>query len=73
MPRQRNWDIPDPTRWPGRCAPARRGAVGLMITEALNYSFRDPAALDFVAGLAESCEEAGRDCCWWRRAQPQRQ
>lgn len=38
----------------------RAGAVGLMITEPLNYSFRDPAALDFVAGLAESCEAAGQ-------------
>ena len=31
-----------------------------MITEPLNYSFSDPAALDFVAGLAESCEDAGQ-------------
>jgi DNA-binding LacI/PurR family transcriptional regulator len=38
----------------------RAGAVGLILTETLNYSFRDPAALDFVAGLAESCEEAGQ-------------
>jgi DNA-binding LacI/PurR family transcriptional regulator len=38
----------------------KAGAAGLMITEALNYSFRDPAALDFVAGLAESCEDAGQ-------------
>lgn len=38
----------------------RAGAVGLMITEPLNYSFGDPAALDFVAGLAESCENAGQ-------------
>jgi DNA-binding LacI/PurR family transcriptional regulator len=38
----------------------KAGAVGLMITEALNYSFGDPAALDFVAGLAESCEEVGQ-------------
>ncbi|MGH3676068.1 MAG: LacI family DNA-binding transcriptional regulator [Mycobacterium sp.] len=37
----------------------KAGAVGLMITEPLNYSFSDPAALDFVAGLAESCEDAG--------------
>ena len=49
---------PDPvarslrTRW--------AGAVGLMITEPLTYSFSDPAALDFVAGLAESCEELGQ-------------
>ncbi|HYO00730.1 MAG TPA: LacI family DNA-binding transcriptional regulator [Mycobacterium sp.] len=38
----------------------RAGAVGLILTEPLNYSFRDPAALDFVAGLAESCEEVGQ-------------
>lgn len=38
----------------------KAGAVGLIITEPLNYSFRDPAALDFVAGLAESCEEEGQ-------------
>jgi DNA-binding LacI/PurR family transcriptional regulator len=38
----------------------KAGAVGLVITEPLNYSFSDPAALDFVAGLAESCEEAGQ-------------
>jgi DNA-binding LacI/PurR family transcriptional regulator len=40
------------TRW--------AGAVGLIITEPLTYSFSDPAALDFVAGLAESCEERGQ-------------
>jgi DNA-binding LacI/PurR family transcriptional regulator len=38
----------------------KAGAVGLVMTEPLNYSFRDPAALDFVAGLAESCEEEGQ-------------
>ncbi|HKV18911.1 MAG TPA: substrate-binding domain-containing protein, partial [Mycobacterium sp.] len=38
----------------------KAGAVGLVMTEPLNYSFRDPAALDFVAGLAESCEEVGQ-------------
>ena len=38
----------------------KAGAVGLMITEPLNYSFSDPAALDFVAGLAEACEDAGQ-------------
>jgi DNA-binding LacI/PurR family transcriptional regulator len=38
----------------------RAGAVGLVITEPLNYSFSDPAALAFVAGLAESCEDAGQ-------------
>lgn len=38
----------------------KAGAVGLLITEPLTYSFSDPAALNFVAGLAESCEEAGQ-------------
>jgi DNA-binding LacI/PurR family transcriptional regulator len=38
----------------------KAGAVGLVITEPLTYSFSDPAALDFVAGLAESCEEIGQ-------------
>jgi DNA-binding LacI/PurR family transcriptional regulator len=36
------------------------GAVGVLLTEALAYAFRDPAALEFVAGLALACEEAGR-------------
>jgi DNA-binding LacI/PurR family transcriptional regulator len=38
----------------------KAGAVGLVITEPLTYSFSDPAALDFVAGLAQSCEEIGQ-------------
>jgi DNA-binding LacI/PurR family transcriptional regulator len=38
----------------------RAGAVGLVITEPLTYSFSDPAALDFVAGLAQSCEAGGQ-------------
>src|ERR1700712_939011 len=38
----------------------RAGAFGLVIAEPLNYSFSDPAALGFVAGLAESCEAAGQ-------------
>jgi DNA-binding LacI/PurR family transcriptional regulator len=38
----------------------RAGAVGLVITEPLTYSFSDPAALDFVAGLAQSCEEGAQ-------------
>jgi len=36
------------------------GAVGLLLTEALAYAFRDPAALSFLEGLALACEEAGR-------------
>lgn len=35
------------------------GAVGLLLTEALAYAFRDPAALCFLEGLALACEEAG--------------
>lgn len=38
----------------------KAGAVGLVITEALTYSFSDPAARDFVAGVAQSCEESGQ-------------
>jgi DNA-binding LacI/PurR family transcriptional regulator len=38
----------------------KAGAVGLVITEPLTYSFSDPAALNFVAGVAESCEEVGQ-------------
>src|SRR6201995_5120547 len=38
----------------------RAGAVGLVITEPLTYSFSDPAALDFVAGLAQSGEAGGQ-------------
>lgn len=38
----------------------KAGAVGLVITEPLTYSFSDPAALQFVAGLAETCEETGQ-------------
>ena len=38
----------------------KAGAVGLVTTEPLTYSFSDPAALDFVAGMAQSCEELGQ-------------
>lgn len=38
----------------------RAGAVGLVMTEPLTYSFSDPAALNFVAGVAESCDEVGQ-------------
>jgi DNA-binding LacI/PurR family transcriptional regulator len=38
----------------------KAGAVGLVLTEALNYAFSDPAAVSFVAGVAESCEEVGQ-------------
>lgn len=56
--KQMGYPGPDPV---ARSLRTRRaGAVGLMITEPLSYWFNDPAALDFVAGLAESCEEAGQ-------------
>lgn len=38
----------------------RAGAVGLLLTEALSYAFRDPAAIGFLEGLALGCEEAGQ-------------
>ena len=38
----------------------KAGAVGLVLTEPLNYAFSDPAAVSFVAGLAESCEQVGQ-------------
>lgn len=36
----------------------RAGAIGLLLTEALSYAFRDPAAVEFLAGLARECEDA---------------
>ncbi|UZJ24390.1 LacI family DNA-binding transcriptional regulator [Rhodococcus antarcticus] len=38
----------------------KAGAVGLLLTEALSYAFRDPAAVSFLAGLSEACEAAGQ-------------
>ena len=38
----------------------KAGAVGLVMPEALTFFFSDPAALDFVAGVAQSCEEMGQ-------------
>ncbi|MFP5019451.1 LacI family DNA-binding transcriptional regulator [Pseudonocardia phyllosphaerae] len=37
----------------------RAGAVGLLLTEALSYAFRDPVATGFLEGLALACENAG--------------
>ncbi len=37
----------------------RAGAVGLLLTEALSYAFRDPAATGFLEGLALACERGG--------------
>ena len=56
--KQMGYPGPDPVARSLRTRKA--GAVGLIITEPLNYSFRDAAALDFVAGLAESCEAEGQ-------------
>lgn len=38
----------------------KAGAVGLLLTEALSYAFRDPAAICFLEGLALACEQAGQ-------------
>lgn len=38
----------------------RAGAVGLVLAEPLSYLFDDQAALGFVAGLTQSCEEVGQ-------------
>lgn len=35
----------------------RNGTVGLILTEELDYAFRDPAAVDFLIGLAQSCQD----------------
>lgn len=37
----------------------RAGAVGLLLTEALSFAFRDPGATGFLEGLALACEKAG--------------
>lgn len=56
--RRRGYPGPDPVARSLRTRKA--GAVGLLLTEALSYSFRDPAAMSFLAGLTESCEGAGQ-------------
>src|SRR6202789_3769799 len=38
----------------------KAGAVGLVMAEPLTYFFSDPAARDFVTGVAQSCEEVGQ-------------
>ncbi|GAA4820470.1 LacI family DNA-binding transcriptional regulator [Actinomycetospora corticicola] len=37
----------------------KAGAVGLLLTEALSYAFRDPVAIQFLEGLALACEDNG--------------
>ncbi|WP_072686882.1 LacI family DNA-binding transcriptional regulator [Rhodococcus marinonascens] len=56
--KRRGYAGPDPLARSLRTRKA--GAVGLLLTEALSYSFRDPAAMRFLSGLAESCETAGQ-------------
>ena len=56
--RRMGYPGPDPVARSLRTRKA--GAVGLVTTEPLTYSFSDPAALDFVAGVAQSCEELGQ-------------
>jgi len=36
----------------------RAGAVGLLLTEALSFAFRDPGAVAFLEGLSLACEDA---------------
>jgi DNA-binding LacI/PurR family transcriptional regulator len=38
----------------------KAGAAGLVMAEPLTYFFSDPAARDFVAGVAQSCEDLGQ-------------
>jgi DNA-binding LacI/PurR family transcriptional regulator len=35
----------------------RAGAIGLLLTEALSYAFRDPGAVGFLEGLSLACEQ----------------
>ena len=37
----------------------KAGAVGLLLTEALSFAFRDPVAVQFLEGLALACEDNG--------------
>lgn len=43
----------------------KAGAVGLVMAEPLTYFFSDPAARDFVTGVAQSCRQPDGGCCWW--------
>lgn len=56
--RRRGYAGPDPMARSLRTRKA--GAVGVLLTEALSYSFRDPAAMSFLSGLSEACESAGQ-------------
>ncbi|AOD21690.1 MULTISPECIES: LacI family DNA-binding transcriptional regulator [Rhodococcus] len=56
--KRRGYAGPDPMARSLRTRKA--GAVGVLLTEALSYSFRDPAAMSFLSGLSEACEAAGQ-------------
>src|SRR6478735_7788693 len=56
--RRMGYPGPDPVARSLRTRKA--GAVGLLLTEQVSYAFRDPAAMSFLAGLSESCEDAGQ-------------
>ncbi|MBF0663665.1 MULTISPECIES: LacI family DNA-binding transcriptional regulator [unclassified Rhodococcus (in: high G+C Gram-positive bacteria)] len=56
--KRRGYAGPDPMARSLRTRKA--GAVGVLLTEALSYSFRDPAAMRFLSGLSEACEAAGQ-------------
>lgn len=56
--KRRGYTGPDPMARSLRTRKA--GAVGVLLTEALSYSFRDPAAMAFLSGLSEACESAGQ-------------
>jgi DNA-binding LacI/PurR family transcriptional regulator len=56
--RRMGYPGPDPVARSLRTRRAR--AVGLLLTEELSFAFRDPAALGFLEGLAQACEEAGQ-------------
>ncbi len=56
--RRLGYSGPDPVARSLRTRKA--GAVGLLLTEALSYAFRDPAATGFLEGLALACEQAGQ-------------
>lgn len=38
----------------------RADAIGLVLTDALPFAFEDHAAVGFLAGVAQTCEETGR-------------
>jgi DNA-binding LacI/PurR family transcriptional regulator len=41
----------------------KAGAVGLLLTEALSYAFRDPVAVQFLEGLGWPARTTAPACC----------